>query len=503
MDEALRAYHHEPMNPRKREIRLVKLCHDLDHQGLIRCDIFTFRLAIAPDYQALSYEWGSSSPLRKIRVGDQLMLIRENLWHFLNLFRSKPANDTLLWIDQMSINQDDDHERAEQVRLMGDIYSKATNTVAWLGLSAGVDTSVDIVLEKHGYSAGRRRSLAEAIELCTDEGCTVCAWRRHNAFILSCERGLQILSIRGPKRLWDLSYWRRIWIVQENVLAADCMFWLGEHQYKRSDILQYPRIVSSVCRTIEGEPHMVGPIEALLDPSLSSRNATIDQVLVRYASQYTQCSDPHDLVYGFLGLVGSSHRIHVCYQSALSCVFEQLMDVVILSPTLQQSLEPPEPLLTWHLAFLGRHLGLTPRWARWLGCKRDDYVPWEAMERFLACLVLLEHVGLDKTRWSAHELGSIIHTVRQLEYSLLPLRYSVLYQRYPASSPEYIDALGLEIVTKKQLDGFGKLRELGRFRYTVFVEAVNQATSSDLQSVLAVLRRTFEGLLLSQSHDRD
>ena len=38
-----------------------------------------------------------------------------------------------LWIDQICINQDDVHERNEQVALMHRIYSKAENVVIWLG----------------------------------------------------------------------------------------------------------------------------------------------------------------------------------------------------------------------------------------------------------------------------------------------------------------------------------------------------------------------------------
>ena len=38
-----------------------------------------------------------------------------------------------LLIDALAINQSDTHERSEQVKLMGDIYQKATRVVIWIG----------------------------------------------------------------------------------------------------------------------------------------------------------------------------------------------------------------------------------------------------------------------------------------------------------------------------------------------------------------------------------
>jgi hypothetical protein len=42
-------------------------------------------------------------------------------------------NARLLWIDAICINQEDLHERAEQVGYMRDIYGYATRAMVWLG----------------------------------------------------------------------------------------------------------------------------------------------------------------------------------------------------------------------------------------------------------------------------------------------------------------------------------------------------------------------------------
>ena len=89
-------------------------------------------LETAPVYEALSYTWGDSKKERSISCGSGSIAITANLATALVHLRNtdKPR---ILWIDQICINQDDVHERNEQVALMHRIYSKAENVVIWLG----------------------------------------------------------------------------------------------------------------------------------------------------------------------------------------------------------------------------------------------------------------------------------------------------------------------------------------------------------------------------------
>jgi hypothetical protein len=60
------------------------------------------------------------------------MKITKSLDEVLRFLRhtSRPR---VLWIDQVSINQNDTQERSEQVQGMRSIYSKAYSVVVWLG----------------------------------------------------------------------------------------------------------------------------------------------------------------------------------------------------------------------------------------------------------------------------------------------------------------------------------------------------------------------------------
>ncbi|KAK0716135.1 heterokaryon incompatibility, partial [Lasiosphaeris hirsuta] len=53
-----------------------------------------------------------------------------------------------VWIDSICINQEDDHERAQQVQLMKRVYQQSTRTVVWLGVgTAQTDSAMRFLRE--------------------------------------------------------------------------------------------------------------------------------------------------------------------------------------------------------------------------------------------------------------------------------------------------------------------------------------------------------------------
>jgi len=88
-------------------------------------------LGDCPDYEALSYTWGSSGTDIHIELDGQDSSIRPNLAYALAaLRRSEPR---VLWVDALCINQNNIHERNHQVEQMGEIYRQARRVLAWLG----------------------------------------------------------------------------------------------------------------------------------------------------------------------------------------------------------------------------------------------------------------------------------------------------------------------------------------------------------------------------------
>jgi len=100
----------------------------------IRCQIDVIDLddEQALEYEALSYVWGPAEPRHWLQISGVEKSVTENLATAIRWLRREDA-PVLTWIDALCINQDDLDERAQQVRLMRDIYSKAYSTILWLG----------------------------------------------------------------------------------------------------------------------------------------------------------------------------------------------------------------------------------------------------------------------------------------------------------------------------------------------------------------------------------
>lgn len=130
-----------------KEIRLVSLLPG-DYNDPICCELIPASLGDDFRYRALSYVWGSTRRLCRITVNGQEHYITGNLLSALQRLRELDQH-VLLWVDALSINQQDFAERSKQVGLMRDIFGKAAEVTVYLG-----DVSTQTVLHK-SYSDNR------------------------------------------------------------------------------------------------------------------------------------------------------------------------------------------------------------------------------------------------------------------------------------------------------------------------------------------------------------
>ncbi|CAL8574396.1 hypothetical protein XPA_000356 [Xanthoria parietina] len=135
-------YKYTPLDEKAGEIRLLTLlpgrfnapiCVTLETKVLSHANI--------PKYQALSYAWGSELDRLNIHVvagrGVQgvksaALSVTRNLFEGLKHLR-QTRRSTVLWIDQICVDQKNLEERKEQVLRMPDIYSLAQGVIVWLG----------------------------------------------------------------------------------------------------------------------------------------------------------------------------------------------------------------------------------------------------------------------------------------------------------------------------------------------------------------------------------
>lgn len=158
-----------------------------------------------PAYKALSYEWGlppkDESDLLMMLLDGCTVQIRQNLYDALTCMRQakygRGTNNTSglwLWVDALCINQDDPEEKGHQVGLMKRIFKGADMVLVWLGM--GDNRTTRAAMKAMNMEKGIFERAVTRQTLTDDE-----------------LKGIQILC--------ELPYWRRVWIMQEIVLARN------------------------------------------------------------------------------------------------------------------------------------------------------------------------------------------------------------------------------------------------------------------------------------------
>ena len=169
-------------------IRLFKL-HPAKHNGPITGDLIEVRLSDSPQYDCISYTWGSEVNSVAIRVSRIKILIRKNLHACLSRMRTKDDVQPL-WIDALCISQTDLVEKAAQVQRIGTTFSKAAKVRVWLGHPA---------LPSTPWRALQR------------------LWGSHGTAAFDSSAHLKMM-VRH-------TYWNRTWIMQELALAQSIELW--------------------------------------------------------------------------------------------------------------------------------------------------------------------------------------------------------------------------------------------------------------------------------------
>jgi hypothetical protein len=257
------SYDTVPLDPSMDSIRLLALL-PAKEGGAICCRLTTKKFAQRPKYEALSYRWGSTSEKNQyaISVNKKSLSVGKNLFHALKNLRYE-KNERILWADAICINQSDLDERNSQVAMMSWIYSRAQRVLVWLGQP----------LEEGGSGSAR--------------------W------------------------LVTSEYWKRVWIIQEIVLARRLLIC-----YQKSTI-EWKNFIREVKVTVVGENSLPYKINGQLEGKYKNEHG-LQELIESHADQL--CKDPRDHIYGFVGLANDCHDgFPMDYQKSL---YEVWKDVV-------------------------------------------------------------------------------------------------------------------------------------------------------------------------------
>jgi hypothetical protein len=157
-------------------------------------------------HAALSYVWGERKHDVLIKLDGKDFYVSPNLESALRNVRAKAIS--FIWVDAISINQSDDVEKSQQVKLMGEIYSSIFMVVIWLG-EATPESAIAIKhLDTHIYV--RDGELEVNLAHTFKDPAYTAAWEAVGHDLLM--------------RPW----WRRIWTIQEVALTIRARVLCGQ-----------------------------------------------------------------------------------------------------------------------------------------------------------------------------------------------------------------------------------------------------------------------------------
>lgn len=250
---AAATYSYDPL-PTAGHSRILKLDPGTPSQPLT-CSLETLRLKNAPQYEALSYAWGNPDRNFVLTCDGKELRITESLDKALRRLRH-PKHLCTLWIDQLCIDQENVDERSQQVQIMRDIYSSASQVLSWLGP------------DDHNQATLAKELIAKLSTVEMDEHARL-KTERFPHF----PEDQELVRLGLPKRasstwraldtMLRLPYFERIWIVQEVEVASGVTMLSGRRRNSvdrlsnRIDNRSHPQHVPQRPSCIASEPKPV------------------------------------------------------------------------------------------------------------------------------------------------------------------------------------------------------------------------------------------------------
>ncbi|PZC99521.1 HET domain containing protein [Pyrenophora tritici-repentis] len=332
------------LNVLRREIRLLHLHLGLWDDG-INAYLETVSFDDYPNYKALSYVWGDASQILSITVDGEAPSLTLSLYTALRRLRT-PESKLVLWADAVCINQSDPDERSQQVRFMGEIYSRAEEVVICLGYSGQwgalkeqlqtyqwTENNTDMELVNAYFEESHSTETEEDEEDEDTEdvlGLFVYLKLRsigkhlHEILFFSVDKGKLNArnnwqsTLRAMSTLASNPWWTRTWVVQETVLARKATVayhnmtapWSMLANASSESIVHH----SSCCQDLLNTRHpreeriltnlqrlVYDDVELLRSTRAQGRSLSLKQLMSLTALR--DATDVRDKVYGLLGLV--------------------------------------------------------------------------------------------------------------------------------------------------------------------------------------------------------
>ena len=333
-------YEYSALDEEASEIRLMTLL-----PGRFKDDIsITMETVVltkehTPQYEALSYVWGSKKNPVDISVkawnperSKSFSLLGLSRWRSLeasmhgtisvtqNLatalpYLRKEDESRVLWIDAICVNQQDRAERGHQVKRMAAVYSMASQVIVWLGP------------ESQNSSLALRAIDRLGSQLRVD-------WGTYE--LTSASTGETITRVPDPfdeetwKSVRDLlgrPWFERLWIWQEVRLAREVFLFCGNEGLPWESVRSAMLYLRRAFKPNGKAHHLLDRCFKISDYPGNVTDAFDALIIVLNDARSASCSDPRDKIFAVLSLAyeGDTRGIDVDYSKPAEAVFQDLV----------------------------------------------------------------------------------------------------------------------------------------------------------------------------------
>ncbi|KAG8531870.1 uncharacterized protein KY384_003506 [Bacidia gigantensis] len=361
-------------------VRVLDLHPSLEKSNQIKCDLRHVRVDSDVDFEALSYTWGDGKPTSEIQCNGARLFIRPSLEIALRHLR-KTDDVRTMWIDAICINQSNTREREQQVPLMADVYSKASQVVAWIGEVKLSDVqALDI-----------ERLQFEVIDPDHKE----VTWKLENYITALLKTMMAAVTLM--RRPW----FSRTWIIQEVALSRKLIIQCSDRIIRWSNFLALLDLIPLITdkegmQVYFGEvflerAHFVASVRSKIAERIAEHERQETDVVIRHVSSHQYdvwedlqllvsqarafgATEESDRIFALLGLVDQKLRkgIPVDYGTPFQAMYKDFARHLIattgsLSMLSQVGPEQDDKLESW-VANWARELPVEP-----LGANKDGY----------------------------------------------------------------------------------------------------------------------------------
>ncbi|XXH05480.1 hypothetical protein Hte_011910 [Hypoxylon texense] len=282
----MKQYVYNELGPgdQRQAIRLLLLLPGKQGDPL-RCTIETNFLGNYPDYEALSYSWGSDQATERIICNDNTYLaLNQSPSSALRQLRHD-RETRIIWADAICINQSDLDEKSIQVNMMKDIYRQARQVLVWLGEDQEGNTLKTLVKLMQELSKVDNR-----------------AHPKDRVFIRKAfgSRDKHMLALSS---LLEKPWFRRIWVIQEVAMAKEAVIHCGSESLPWEGLCSILELENGINAAWANNQIIMDIVAGIAFERKAVRQGTppcLLQVLLRHRASLA--SDPRDKIYALLGL---------------------------------------------------------------------------------------------------------------------------------------------------------------------------------------------------------